>query len=46
MRDLLDAINLKQAAEGKKDCMWRDSSKYPLVEDNIIVRLDLSSHYL
>ncbi|KAJ7940789.1 muts domain V-domain-containing protein [Mycena leptocephala] len=36
MRDLLDTINLKQAAEGKKDCMWRDSSKYPLVEDNII----------
>ncbi|KAJ7685045.1 DNA mismatch repair protein MSH3 [Mycena polygramma] len=29
-------INFKQAAEGKKDSMWRDSSKYPLVEDNIL----------
>ncbi|KAJ7046634.1 muts domain V-domain-containing protein [Mycena alexandri] len=36
MSQLLDAINLKQAAEGRKDCMWRDSSKYPLVEDNIL----------
>ncbi|KAJ6496538.1 DNA mismatch repair protein MSH3 [Mycena vitilis] len=35
MKTLLDAINVKQAAEGKKDSMWQDSSKYPLVEDNI-----------
>ncbi|KAJ6547415.1 muts domain V-domain-containing protein [Mycena capillaripes] len=36
MGDLLNVINLKQAAEGKKEFMWRDSSKYPLVEDNIL----------
>ncbi|KAJ7343625.1 muts domain V-domain-containing protein [Mycena albidolilacea] len=36
MGDLLDAINIKQAAEGRKDCMWRDSSKYQSVEDNIL----------
>ncbi|KAJ7751996.1 DNA mismatch repair protein MSH3 [Mycena metata] len=36
MSQLLDAINLKQAAEGRKDCMWRDSSKYPPLEDNIL----------
>ncbi|KAJ7172624.1 muts domain V-domain-containing protein [Mycena filopes] len=35
MRRLLDAIHPKQAAEGKKDSMWQDSSKYPLIEDNI-----------
>ncbi|KAK7014986.1 DNA mismatch repair protein MSH3 [Favolaschia claudopus] len=36
IQDLLDAINVKQAAEGMKETMWRDSSKYPLVEDNIL----------
>ncbi|KAJ7083832.1 DNA mismatch repair protein MSH3 [Mycena crocata] len=29
MKDLLDAINIKQTAEGKKDSMWKDPSKYP-----------------
>ncbi|KAJ6630634.1 DNA mismatch repair protein MSH3 [Mycena sp. CBHHK59/15] len=36
MKDLLDAVKLKQAAEGRKDCMWKDPSKFPALEDNII----------
>lgn len=37
MGNLLDAIDLKQTAAGKKDRMWRDPSKYPKVEDNALV---------
>ncbi|KAJ7109234.1 muts domain V-domain-containing protein [Mycena epipterygia] len=36
MGNLLDAIDLKQTAAGKKDRMWRDPSKYPKLEDNIL----------
>ncbi|KAF8212388.1 muts domain V-domain-containing protein [Mycena galopus ATCC 62051] len=36
MSDLLGAINIKRAQEGRKDRMWQDPSRYPLVEDNLL----------
>ncbi|KAJ7273569.1 muts domain V-domain-containing protein [Mycena haematopus] len=35
MQDLLGAINVERAKQGNMSLMWRDPSKYPLVEDNI-----------
>ncbi|KAJ6546536.1 DNA mismatch repair protein MSH3 [Mycena vulgaris] len=31
--NLLKAINIKEAAAGKKDLMWKDPNKYPTIED-------------
>jgi DNA mismatch repair protein MSH3 len=36
MKMLKDAIHSKQAAEGRKDIMWTDPTKFPVIEDNIL----------
>ncbi|KAJ7489851.1 muts domain V-domain-containing protein [Mycena galericulata] len=34
MGEFLDAIHIKQTSDGRKDGMWKDPSKFPLVEDH------------
>lgn len=33
MTELMNAVNIKKAAEGKKESMWTDSEKYPAISD-------------
>jgi len=33
MKELLDVVSLKNAAEGKKDTMWNDPERYPTIAD-------------
>lgn len=33
MEVLLGAVNIKRAAEGKKEWMWNDSERYPGIID-------------
>jgi DNA mismatch repair protein MSH3 len=41
IRDLLAAVNLKKASEGKKDSMWTDFERYPSIIDADMVRVDV-----
>lgn len=34
VKDLLSIVNLKKAAEGKKDIMWNDPERYPAIIDS------------
>lgn len=43
IKELLDAINLKNAAEGNKAMMWNDPERYPGIIDSDMV---LSQSYL
>ena len=43
IKDLLAAINLKKASEGKKDSMWTDLERFPNIIDADMVRADVSS---
>lgn len=38
MKELMSAVRLKEAAEGRKETMWTDEEKYPDLIDNIMVR--------
>ena len=40
IKDLLAAVNLKNASEGKKDSMWTDLERYPGIIDADMVRID------
>jgi len=33
MKELLDIVSLKQAREGRKDRMWYDPERYPIIAD-------------
>ena len=37
VKDILDAVCMKKAAEGKKDQMWNDTHKYPAISDRDLV---------
>ena len=41
IKDLLAAINLKKASEGKKDSMWTDLERYPSIIDADMVCVDV-----
>ena len=41
VKDLLAAVNLKKALEGKKDSMWTDLERYPSIIDADMVRVDV-----
>ena len=41
MKDLLAAVNLKKASEGKKDSMWTDLERYPSIIDADMVRISI-----
>ena len=41
MKDLLNEVSLKKAAEGRKDTMWINSEKYPQIAD-----IDLVSFFM
>ena len=41
IKDLLAAVNLKKASEGKKDCMWTDLERFPNIIDADMVRVDI-----
>ena len=43
IKDLLAAVNLKKASEGKKDSMWTDLERYPSIIDADMVRVDVSA---
>jgi len=45
MRQLLGAVNLKSASEGKKDTIWNDTEKYPEIIGNEKVRGRACSFY-
>ncbi|PPQ79804.1 LOW QUALITY PROTEIN: hypothetical protein CVT26_012571 [Gymnopilus dilepis] len=36
MKELMSAVRLKEAAEGRKETMWTDEEKYPDLIDNIM----------
>lgn len=39
VKELLDTVNLKQAAEGNKETMWNDPDTYPEIIDADMVRI-------
>ena len=41
IKDLLAAVNLRKASEGKKDSMWTDLERYPGIIDADMVRVDV-----
>jgi DNA mismatch repair protein MSH3 len=41
INNLLAAVNLKKASEGKKDSMWTDLERYPNIIDADMVRIDV-----
>jgi DNA mismatch repair protein MSH3 len=45
MKTLMEAVSLKNAAEGSKDTMWTDSERYPKIADADMVRFLTSESY-
>jgi len=37
VKELLGIVNLKKAAEGKKELMWKDPERYPAIIDSDMV---------
>ena len=37
VKELLGIVNLKNAAEGKKELMWKDPERYPAIIDSDMV---------
>ena len=42
MANLMGAVSLKNAAEGRRDIMWTDSERYPKIADTDMVRFSTS----
>jgi DNA mismatch repair protein MSH3 len=40
MTNLMEAVSLKNAAEGRKDIMWIDSDRYPKIADADMVSVN------
>jgi DNA mismatch repair protein MSH3 len=43
VKELLGIVNLKKAAEGKKELMWIDPERYPAIIDSDMVSLRVTS---
>jgi len=38
LKEVLEAVSLKHAAQGRKDLMWSDVDRYPGIDDAALVR--------
>lgn len=42
MKELMGAVNIKMAKEGKKDAMWNDPDRYPHLDNLMMVSLTIA----
>lgn len=46
MRDILGIVSVKKAAEGRKDTMWIDPERYPVIADTDLVCTRISHLFI